>query len=187
MLHSEDLFLCSLKQKCSYFMCRSSQNRSQVIMSGSPIFPASKYSFWVWHWLPGFKFTSVVTFYSRLPTCSQMKRERKKTLYCKTAFSWHKGVVIIYGRGGPGEFRKSFAIKTCPPLHNRALRFCPPPNLCTEILPPLNNCTLRFCPPPNLCTEILPPSDHTYLYVLIHYDHSSVNIPLKYIMKMGSP
>ncbi len=74
----------------------------------------------------------------------------------------------LFTAGGAGGIPKIARTQNVPPLNNRALHFCPPP--------------------PNLCTEILPPplSDHTYLYVVIHYDHSSVNITLKYIMKMGS-
>ena len=38
-----------------------------------------------------------------------------------------KGAVIIYGRGAV-QIRKSCALKMCPPLGTRALRFWPPPS-----------------------------------------------------------
>ena len=69
-------------------------------------------------------------------------------------FATYKGVVIIYGRGAV-EFRKSLALKMCPPsimahwnLDVCALIFFPPLKLCIKILPP---------PPPTACTQILCP------------------------------
>ncbi len=78
-----------------------------------------------------------------------------------------KGVVIIYGRGGRWN------------SENRSHSQGDPPSMTVHyVFAPLLNCAAKSCP-------LL--SDHTYLYVLIDYDHSSVNISLKYIMKMGSP
>ncbi len=55
----------------------------------------------------------------------------------------------LFMAGVAVEFRKSLALKTCPPLNNRALCLCPP----------LRTCALKSCPPQQpyilICTNTL--------------------------------
>ena len=85
------------------------------------------------------------TFFAGLPIF------HSKDFYIGFAAFEFKGAVTIYRGGGLGLVFSE---------NHRALKFCPPSTLCTEILSPLNSvhsnfvahpqlCVLKFCPPSN--------------------------------------